>query len=174
MLTAKLHLVGLSHFLQLLQRLRRGQLKLLQGNPILDDFLHLRFDFHQLVGGKGLFHVKVVVKAVVDGGADGQLYIRVQPLYRLSQDMGGSVPECLFALHGVKGHHLEAAVRSQHCPQILHLSVDLHAACRLVKPHADTLDDFCCGLPRFRLTDAAVLECKFNHDYPSFPVYKFG
>ena len=88
----QLHLVRLALFLHELQGFLPGQLKALQLQLLLADLAHLALDlFHDLRGeGKGRVHV--IVKAVVDGRADGQLHLRVQALHSLGQDVGAGVP----------------------------------------------------------------------------------
>ena len=85
-----------------LHRLLPGQLKALQLQLLLADLPHLRLQGLQVLGGEGAGGVKVVVKAVVDAGADGQLHLRVQALHGLGQDMGAGVPVSFAVLLVVK------------------------------------------------------------------------
>ena len=64
-------LVGL--VLHQLQRLGAGQLETLHAVVLLDDLLHFLLDGGQEFGREGLVHVEVIVEAVFDGRADGQL-----------------------------------------------------------------------------------------------------
>ena len=53
-----------------------------------------------MLGSEGEGGVKVVVPALVDGGADGQLYLGPQTLHGLGHDVGAGVPVG-FAVFGV-------------------------------------------------------------------------
>ena len=88
----KLHLVGLAPFLHEGDGLPTGQLEALQLQLLLADLPHLGFQLRKLGLGEGLRGVKIVVKAVVDAGADGQLHLRVQALHGLCKDVGAGVP----------------------------------------------------------------------------------
>ena len=88
----QLHLVGLALLLHELEGLFPGQLKALQLQLLLADLAHLSLKLLQDLRSEGEGGVHVVVKALVDGGADGQLYLRVQALHRLGQNVGAGVP----------------------------------------------------------------------------------
>ena len=94
----QLHLVGLLLLLHILDGLGAGQLEALQLQLLLADLAHLRLDLRQVVGGKGKRRIQIVVKAVVDAGADGQLHLRPQPLHGLRQNVGTGVPVRLAVL----------------------------------------------------------------------------
>ena len=109
----ELHLVGLAPLLHELHGLFPGQLEPLQLQLLLADLPHLRLQLSQLVLGEGLGGVEVVVEAVVDGRADGQLHLRVQPLHGLGQDVRAGVPVGLAIFLVLKGiqfvifHHFD-------------------------------------------------------------------
>ena len=88
----QLHLVELTLFLHELHGLSPGQLKALQLQLLLADLAHLTFDLLHDLRGKGERGVHVVVKALVDGGSDGQLHLGVQALDGLGQHVGAGVP----------------------------------------------------------------------------------
>ena len=56
-----------------------------------------------MVGGEGEGRVKVVLPALVDGGADGQLHLRPQALDSLGHDVGAGVPIGLAVFGVFKG-----------------------------------------------------------------------
>ena len=85
------------------QSLSPGQLKPLQLHLLLADLAHLAFQLGEVLGGEGAGGVKVVVEAVLNGGADGQLHLGVQPLHGLGQHMGTGVPIGLTVLRIFKG-----------------------------------------------------------------------
>ena len=88
----ELHLVGLALLLHELQGLFPGQLEALQLQLLLADLPHLPLDLLHDLRGKGEGGVHIVVKALVDGGADGQLHLGVQALDGLGQDVGAGMP----------------------------------------------------------------------------------
>ena len=88
----QLDLVGLFLFLHELNGLGAGQLEALQLQLLLADLPHLGFQLGQLGLGEGGGGVEVVVEPVFDGGANGQLHLRVQALHGLGQDVGTGVP----------------------------------------------------------------------------------
>ena len=99
----QLHLVGLVLLLHELDGLFPGQLEALQLQLLLADLAHLGLDLLQDLRGEGEGGVHVVVEAVVDGGADGQLYIGIEMLDRLGEDVGTGVPVSLAILFVFKG-----------------------------------------------------------------------
>ncbi len=111
----QLHLVGL--VLDKLQRLGAGKLEPLQFGVLLDDAAHFLFHVLEKLGREGLVHVEVVVKAVVDGRADGQPRLRPQRLHRLRQHMAGGVPQRPAAVGVVKCEDLKLAVLRQRLHQ---------------------------------------------------------
>ena len=68
------------------------QLKTLQLQLLLADLAHLGLQLGQLALGEGLGGVEVVVETVVNAGADGQLYLWVEPLHGLGQYVRAGVP----------------------------------------------------------------------------------
>ena len=88
----ELHLVGLALLLHVGDGLLTGQLKTLQLQLLLADFPHFHLKLLHLGLGKGLGGVEVVIEAVVDAGADGQLNLRVEALHGLGQHVGAGVP----------------------------------------------------------------------------------
>ena len=110
----QLHLVGLFLLLHELDGLGAGQLEALQLQLLLADLPHLCLDLRQVVGGKGKGRVQIVIKAVVDAGADGQLHLRVQALDGLGQDVGAGVPVGLAVLFVFKRKFLVFLVDFAH------------------------------------------------------------
>ena len=92
------HLVGLFLFLHVLDGLGAGQLEALQLQLLFTDLTHFSLDLAQVVLGESEGRVQVVIKAVVDAGADGQLHLRVQALDSLGQNVGAGVPVGLAVL----------------------------------------------------------------------------
>ena len=61
----------------------------------LNDFFHLGLDFFEILAAERRRRVEIVVKAVVDGRADGELTVGVQAFDRLRHHMRGAVPQRL-------------------------------------------------------------------------------
>ena len=99
----QLHLVGLALLLHELEGLFPGQLKALQLQLLLADLPHLGLDLLQVLGREGEGGVHVVVPALVDRGADGQLHLGPQALDRLGHHMGAGVPVGLAVRRILKG-----------------------------------------------------------------------
>ena len=59
------------------------------------DFLHLRFELLEVFGREGTLEREVVVEAVLDDRADGDLRLRVDGLHRLGQQVRGGVADDL-------------------------------------------------------------------------------
>ena len=98
----QLHLVGLVFLLHVGNGLGPGLLAADDGQPLLADLLHLRLDLGKMLGGEGEGRVKVIVPALVNGGADGQLHLRPQALDGLRHDVGAGVPVGLAILRVFK------------------------------------------------------------------------
>ena len=88
----ELHLVGLAALLHKLDGLGAGQLKALQLELFLADFAHLGLQLGELGLGEGLGGVEIIVEAVFNGGADGELDLGMQPLHGLGQNVRTGVP----------------------------------------------------------------------------------
>ena len=133
---AELHFIGLAHVLQFFEPFLSRKLEPLQGETFLDDFFHLFFDFVEILRPEGNFHVEIVVKSVVDGGADGQFGAGVEAFDRLGQHVGSGVPKCLFTVLFVEGENFQVAVLIDGSAQVGNIAVDASAAGVAEKPHA--------------------------------------
>ena len=74
---------------------------------LLDDPLHLAFDLFQVFGRKRLGHVEVVVEAVVNGRADGQLRVREEAQHGLRQHVRHAVAVDPGGLVGIPGNEFD-------------------------------------------------------------------
>ena len=86
------HLIRLVLFLHEGNRLLTGQFKPLQLQLFLADFAHFCLQRSQMLRREGKGCIKIIVEAIVDRRADGQLHLGVQTLDRLRQHMGAGVP----------------------------------------------------------------------------------
>jgi hypothetical protein len=72
-----------------------------------DDLEHRLLDLREVVLGEGaLGLLEVVVEAVVDRGADGDLGAREEPLHRVGHDVGRRVADDREAARVLRGHEL--------------------------------------------------------------------
>ena len=156
----ELHLVGL--VLHLLQGLRGVQLEFLQREIRLDNGGHLLFQLLQVLGGEGGGEVKVVVEAVVDGGADGKFGLRIKMGHRLGQNVGGGVVKGPLALLIGKGEDFQGAVVIQNGAQVRHLAVYPGGAGGPVEPHAQVLGGLGGGDGILVLLNRAILQGQFH------------
>ena len=99
----QLHLVGLIALLHVGNGLGPGLLAADDGKALLADLLHLGLDLLHMLRGEGKGGVEVIVPALVDGGADGQLHLRPQALHSLGHDVRAGMPICLAVLGVFKG-----------------------------------------------------------------------
>ena len=85
----KLYLVILTGCPEHVQSLLTADQLALQLQVLLDNLVHFLLDVLQVILGEALLHVNIIVKAVLNGRADGQLHvlILVQALNCLCQDM---------------------------------------------------------------------------------------
>ena len=75
-----------------------------------DDLAHARLDRPQFVGGERLGAREVVVEAVLDGRADGDLRLRPQLLHRFRQHVRSIVPQQLQSFLGIARDDGDAGV----------------------------------------------------------------
>ena len=89
----QLHLIVLVSLLHEGDRLIAGKRKALQRQTLLHDFLHFLFNGGKILAGNWLLKLEIIVKPVFNGRSDRQLRIRIQALYRLSQNMRSRMTE---------------------------------------------------------------------------------
>ncbi len=89
----QLHLVRLPALLHKGDGLVPRQGEALLPVIFLDDALHFLFDAGKVLRGEDLLHVKVIVKAVVNGGADGELGARKQVFDSTCHHVAGRVAQ---------------------------------------------------------------------------------
>ena len=91
----------------------------------IDDPAHLLFDGGEVVGREGLVAIEVVIEAVFDGRADGDLGSGEQGLDRLGQDVGRVVADGVEGGGVVAHDQAEVAARLQHPAHVALLAVQL-------------------------------------------------
>ena len=157
----QLQLIGLVGFQLLCFLDRQGEP--LDGQIRLGNSGDLRLQLFQILRRKGGGDIKIVIKAVLDGWADGKLCLREQVLHRLRQHMGRRVVEGTLALLVLKGEDLHGAVVIQQVAQVGNLAVYQSAAGIAVQPHAQLLGKVGDGLRGSQLPNGAVLQGDFQH-----------
>ena len=105
----ELLLVGL--VLERVERLDLVELGALERLRLGDDLAHARLDRLEVLGRERPGHVEVVVEAVLDGGADGDLRHREELDHRLGHDVRGRVPQDVERVGAPVGDDLDASRR---------------------------------------------------------------
>ncbi len=88
-----------------------------------DNPAHFLLDFDEIFVGKPTFDVEIIVEAVVDGRPNGQFCLRVQALYRLSQNVAGRMAQCAQTFRVLRRQNLQRASIRQYGIQIRRLSI---------------------------------------------------
>ncbi len=89
-----------------------------------DDLAHLRLDLLQIAGSETLLAVEVVIEAVVDDRADGDLRAGEQFLYRVGHHMGGVVADEFQRFRVIASDDLDRGILRNWVYQIGQLAVD--------------------------------------------------
>ena len=87
----ELDLIRLVALLHELQRFLARELKTLETQLFLADLAHLGLELFKYLGRKRLGTVKIIIEAVLDGRANGQLHLGVQALHGLGENVAGGV-----------------------------------------------------------------------------------
>ena len=158
----ELYLVRLLLLLHELNGLISRQGEALQSQVLFHDLLHLCFQSGQIICGKGIRTVKVIVKALCDRRTDGQLRLREQTLHCLCQNVGCGMPECSLSLLVIKGMQHQGAVLVDHGTDVHALAV--YGCCTDIscKSFADIFCDIndSHGLSIF--ADTSIFQCYFH------------
>jgi len=151
---AEFNLVGFALFFEVLYSFVGSHCEVFEAYGLLNDLLHFCFDFCQGVGGEGLLGVEIIVEAVLDSRAYGELCRREKALYCLSQNVGGGVVECSLSLLVLKCEELNGAAVGEGGAEVAYLAVDFRCTCSL------SLSEFSCriecGQRSVKLLDLAV------------------
>ena len=99
----QLDLVGLLTALHVGDGLGTGQRVAARTDALFSAALHFLFDLGKVLHGEGNLGIKVIVKAVRDGGADGQLRLGEQVLDGHGHQVAGRMEEHLAAVRVVEG-----------------------------------------------------------------------
>ncbi len=169
----QLDLVVLAHVGK--QLLRRRALHHLAGERrvALDDLAHLGFDLRQIVGRERLFPGEVVIEAVVDHRADGDLRAGIELLHRLGHDMGRVVADELERLRVLARDDADRGVALDRRGKVVELAVELDRHRLLGKRLGDGLGDVAARDSRFEVARGTIGKLKGNHRVsPLTPAYQ--
>ncbi|MNS68507.1 hypothetical protein D3C72_1017910 [compost metagenome] len=170
----QLGLVGLAHRLEMLdRRVAVPDLTLQRGAPV-DDLAHLLFDLGEVVGREGLVAGEVVIEAVLDGRADGDLGAGEELLHGLGQHVGGVVTDGLQRLGIVAHQQAEVAVAVDDAVQVALLAVPDDQGRLLGQRGRDGGGHVAARRAGRILTHGAVGEFQFDHDGRSFSILAGG
>ena len=75
-----------------------------------DNLLHLCFNLEQILGRKRFFHIKIIIKSVVNSGADSEFCIGIKPFNSLSHNMRSSMVKCFSAVLIIKGKYFKRTI----------------------------------------------------------------
>ena len=143
----QLHLIRLALFFHFGLRFVRGQRKPLQGQVFLDNLLDFRLNFRQILRGQRPVKIKVIIKPVLNRGANRQLGLGEQPLDRLRHHMRSRMPIRMFALRLLKRKDLQFPVLLQRGAQIHGFPLPAAGTGRLVQPGANGFGHICHRAP---------------------------
>ena len=138
---AKLDFVGFFHVFEQLHSFVGREFKALDGHTALDNGFHLGFNRGEVVGGKGLFHVEIVVETAVNGRSDGEFRGGIQSSDRLREDMRRAMPEGFFAVDIVKREDFHLTIAVRHRAKVADNPVHLGGAGSFEKSRADGFGD---------------------------------
>ncbi len=104
----------LTHIAKYLDRLFFGEFLACVGQFLSAELFHAFFDFKQVFIAESLLSIEVVIKALLDGGANRHLHIRPELFNRLSHEMRGAVPIYFTSGIGIKSMYHQIAIFSDH------------------------------------------------------------
>ena len=143
----------------------------LDGQISLSNGGHFGFQLFQVFGGKGGRNIKIVVEAIFDGGANGELGTREQVLHRLGQHMRSCVIEGTLSLLILESKDFHRAIVIQQIAEIGDFAIHQGAAGIAVQPHAQFLGKIGDGLGRGQFLDRTIFQGNLNHNkFPPFLV----
>lgn len=164
----KLDLIGLFPLLHEFDSFFSGQFKPLERMIFRNYLCHFSFNLREILGAERNIGVEIIIKAVINSGADCELDLGPKPLNCLCKDMGACMAIGPPAALVGKGQKLNAVVAVNGKLRIIELSIELGCQGRLAKPGADALGDLVCSYAIVILTDGAVRKSDVNHYLISF------
>ena len=185
----QLYLVVLTSLGEHIQSFLTANQLTLQLQVLLDNLVHFLLDFLQILIGKALLHVNIIVKAVLNGRAafgghhiiietifnsrtNSQLniFILVQTLHSLSKNMRCSMTEGMTSPFILKGQKLNSSILVQYCCQIHNFIINTYSQNLLSQAVADRLYQLQGSNTCLCFSDRSIRHSQFNHSNP--PVFK--
>ena len=144
---------------QLLRRLPVHDLAT-EGPVARDDLAHLGLDNRQVVRREGLVTGKVVIEAVLDDRADGDLRAGIELLHRFRHDMGGVVTDECQRLGIIAGEDADGRIGFDWLGEIAELAVERNCHRLLGKRLGDLLRHLASRDAGLEIAFGTVGECE--------------
>ena len=160
----QLGLVGLAHALEVFDGGIAWQHAAHHRLVLGGQFAHLLLDGGQVVGREGALVAEVVIKAVLDHRADGDLRVREQLLHRIGQQVGGGVADHLQPLRVLGGDDRQPGILRDRVAGVDQPVVHLAAQGGLGQAAADGLRHFGHRHRTIELALRAVGKRDLNHE----------
>ena len=133
------------------------------------DGAHPLLDLGEVVRGEALFAVEVVIEAVLDHGADGDLRAGIKILHRLGHHMGCVVPDQLQRFRVIAGHNPHAGVRGNRIGDVGQRAVQADGDRLLRKRFRDRSCEFRASDAGLVFACGTVGKSQSNHGVLSLP-----
>ena len=159
-------LVGLAKALKELQRFVAGDFLAHERQVLFDDLLHFLFDVGEVAFAELAVHVDVVVEAVVDGRADGELdvLILIKAFQRLREDVRARMAQRPAAVGVFKRQEFDLCVLRQRRREVDRLAVELGSEHLLGEAVAHRFDKVGNGRPFRNFADSAIFQRDVQHE----------
>ena len=168
----QLYLVVLTSLGEHIQSFLTANQLTLQLQVLLDNLVHFLLDFLQILIGKALLHVNIIVETIFNSRTNGQLniFILVQTLHSLSKNMRCSMTEGMTSPFILKGQKLNSSILVQYCCQIHNFIINTYSQNLLSQAVADRLYQLQGSNTCLCFSDRSIRHSQFNHSNP--PVFK--
>jgi hypothetical protein len=134
------------------------------------EFEHFLLDFWQICGGQRLIaRVHIVVKAIFDRRADAEFDARIERFERLSEQVGGGVPEGVFPFLIFPFVEHDGGILMDGARQIPHFAIDAYGQHIAREAFRDGFGDFQPGGSGGIRTNVAVGKGNLYHKKRFFP-----
>jgi len=129
----------------------------------VDDLAHALLDGGEIIRREGRLAGEIVIEAVLDRGAEGDLGAGIELLHRLGQHMGAIVAQQIEGIGMGAGDDLDPGVPLDGRREILQRPVDFHRKRRLGETRADGSGQFGPGQRPVELAPTAVRKRNRDH-----------
>ena len=168
----QLYLVVLTSLGEHIQSFLTANQLTLQLQVLLDNLVHFLLDVLQILIGKALLHVNIIVETIFNSRTNGQLniFILVQTLYSLSKNMRCSMTEGMTSPFILKGQKLNSSILVQYRCQIHNFIINTYSQNLLSQAVANRLYQFQGSNACLCFSDRSIRHSQFNHSNP--PAFK--